>query len=522
MANVTINGQNYQVEDGISVLQACKKNGVDVPHFCYHPCLSIAGNCRMCLVKVEKIPKPAIACATRVNDGMVIDTEAPEIVKIRENIMEFLLINHPLDCPVCDQAGECRLQDHSYKYGRSVGRFVDDKVVKQTKNFGKHVKYWGSRCILCTRCVRFCREISGTEELAVFNRGDHSEINFCPGNELDNSLSMNVVDVCPVGALVSADFLYQARVWNLTQKESLCLDCSVGCNVRIDSLNNEIKRIVPRKNSDVNSAFMCDHGRLGFDYIHSDGRTEYPTSAGKNISWKTGIDLFQKKITEYRKQSDKLSFLVSAWCSNETLYLIKTIKDQFLPNSEIYFYARPQEKEEKFPKFRISGDKNPNVNGIKALFSLNTLEGKPLKGLIEKIKKKKTKALILLGGIPNGYIPDNLVAAESQLDTLIAIDFIKNSVNEKADLLLPSLTYAEKSGSYINDQNRVQKLLPAINPVTGGKPEEVILQELRNALTGEEKVLSTSAVFDQMKEIPLFKNIDYRSLKNCGIQLSDA
>lgn len=521
LVNITINGKNIQAEKGLNVLKVCGQNGIHVPHYCYHPYLSVAGNCRMCLVKIEKIPKLAIACATIVSEGMVIDTEAPEVVKARESVMEFLLINHPLDCPVCDQAGECKLQNYSYTYGRSVGRFREEKVVKHTKDFGTHVKYWGTRCIVCTRCTRFTDEISGTKELAVFSRGDRSVIDIFPGSPINNPLSMNVVDICPVGALVSADFLYQARVWYMKQKNSICLECSIGCNTRIDSLDNEIKRIVPRKNDEVNQDFMCDYGRLSFSYVNHTHRIDSPLSDGKTISWKEGIDLFKKKMLYYtnNNNSSKLAFLVSAWNSNETLFLIKRAREQFLKESELFFYAKERKEDQIFPKFRISGDKNPNVNGIKIIFNVNNINDKPLKSLVEKIQKGDITGIVVLGGIPIGYTPKELNDNITKLNDIIVIDHTKSVLSEKASLTLPSLTFAEKSGSYINDQRRVQRIFPVIDPVTGGKPEDTILQEALITIKG--KVLSTSGVFDQMQQLEAFKDMNYRSLKDSGLKIKD-
>ncbi len=518
MVSLTINGQEYKVEAGTTLIQACHNNGIDVPYYCYHKDLSVAGNCRMCLVKVEKIPKPAIACATIAAEGMVVDTQAPEIVKARESVMEFLLINHPLDCPVCDQAGECKLQDYSYDYGRSVGRFKEEKVVKHTKDFGSQVKYWGTRCIVCTRCVRFTDEISGTQELAVFNRGDHSEINIFPGMEIENPLSMNVIDVCPVGALVGSDFLYQARVWFMEQKNSICLECSVGCNTRIDSLDNEIKRIVPRENQDVNKSFMCDYGRLNFAYVHDKSRIQSPMANGKIISWKEGIDLFKKKIQDSisKNKGKSLAFLVSAWNDNETLYLIQRLKEDYLDESNVFFFMKEKEKDQIFPKFRISGDKNPNGQGVQTIFGTNSLENKSIKGLLEKIKEG-LDVLVFLGGLPNGKFPKELVDPMDKIKDTIVLDYSHSEITKKATLVLPSLTYMEKSASYINDQKRLQKVFSALDPITGGKAEYSILQELINALKGEGSVLSASGVFDQMRSLAAFKDINYRSIKDHGI-----
>ncbi len=523
MVNVTINGKQYQVEPGTSVIEACKQNGIKVPYYCYHKNLSVAGNCRMCLVKIEKLPKLAIACATPVNEGMVVDTQAPEVLKARESIMEFQLINHPLDCPVCDQAGECKLQNYSYDHGRPIGRFKDEKVVKHTKDFGDHVKYWGSRCILCTRCVRFTEEISGTQELAVFNRGDHSEIDIFPGNEINNPLSMNVVDICPVGALVSSDFLYQARVWFMERKESICLECSVGCNIRIDSLNNEIKRIVPRDNQDVNQVFMCDHGRLNFGYIQSENRVKYPMSNGKIISWKEGIGLLSNIINGHSNNntSNKVSILVSAWNSNETLYMVHKLQKNYLKESLVLFYSKEKTNDQIFAKFRISGDKNPNTMGIKTIFNnVHDISEKSINQLINQALSNSIDTLILIGGIPNDSIPNKLKEIFDNVKTIILLEHSQNALSEKAFLSLPTLTFAEKSGSYINDQKRIQRIFPAVEPITSGKSEDHIIQEVIISLGGAEKVLSSSGVFDEMKSIPAFKNINYRSIKNRGTLLN--
>ncbi len=518
--NVIIDDEVYQVEEGITVLNACLANGIYIPHFCYHPCLSIAGNCRMCLVKIEKIPKLAISCATNASEGMRIYTKVPEVIKARESIMEFLLINHPLDCPVCDQAGECVLQDYAYDYGRDIGRFREKKVIRHTKDLGKHVKYWGNRCIVCTRCVRYCKEISGTGELGVLYRGDHSAIDIFPGQEINNPISMNVIDICPVGALVSADFLYQARAWFLSQKKSICPECSKGCNTRIDSLDNEIKRIIARRNDVVNKSFMCDHGRLSFDYIYSENRLQTPKLKGKEISWKEAIESFKLKIEDYVNKSAKLAILVSAWNSNETLYILKRLKIDFFKYCEFFFYSKAQEPEQLFPQFKINADKNPNINGIRVIYDIDHLDEKPVTDLINKIQKGEITGLLIVGGLPDGSMPKELSNINGKLENLIVIDHTKSILSDEADLLLPSLTYAEKSGSYINDKNRLQRVFAAINPVTNGKPEDVIIQELMRVLSGHGEIMSGSGIFDSMREIASFRELNYQIIGDLGIEIT--
>ena len=315
---IKIDDKEVTVPSNWTVIKACHENGVDVPHYCYHPDLSIAGNCRICMVGVKGAPRPVVACAQPITENMEVTTKGKDIEEARKSVMEFMLINHPLDCPECDQAGECRLQDYSYDYGRDHGRFHEEKVVKSKATMGPHVKYWGSRCIVCTRCVRFTDEVSGTGDLGVIYRGDKSEIALFPGKVMDNPLSMNTVDICPVGALVSSDFLYQTRVWNLHSRPSMCSDCAVGCNTRVDlDAKGNIKRIVPRRNDQVNKEWMCDYGRLSFPYV-KENRLMKPMVDGRDAPYKDA----RKAAAALLKKKHSV-VLVSAWNSNETFAAIK-------------------------------------------------------------------------------------------------------------------------------------------------------------------------------------------------------
>ena len=520
LVNLNVNGKTYRVSEGRGLLQTCLDLGIEIPYYCYHPDLSIAGNCRMCLVRVEKAPKLVISCATPVVEGMVVDTQGEEVVRTQNSIMEFLLANHPLDCPVCDQAGECKLQDYSYQYGSSIGRFDEDRVVKTTKSFGPHVKYWGSRCIVCTRCVRFTDEISGTGELSVFYRGDHSEIDHFPNKTLDNPLSMNTVDVCPVGALVSSEFLYQARVWNMQEKKSICSECSVGCNTVVGSLEGEIKRILPRRNQEVNQSFMCDYGRLSFDYVLSPGRIRSPLYRGEELSWKESIQKAVQLLSPFKKQSSKLFFLLSLWCDNETLYLIRTLRQDHFPDSSVFFFSRECSEDQVFSKFRISGDKNPNREGVRLLFgdpekySINQLNGN--KSLF---KNKKDSLFFWIGGLPRGGIPELSTDFLHGFQSVISIEHTHSPFSENSDFILPSLTYLEKEGTFINDQSRIQKFLPTIQPFTAAKEECQILEEIRKGLNDQYlEIRSINQIFDAMSQ-DLNLGISYESLKDQGQSL---
>ena len=296
MPTFTIDGRELTVPEGTTVLQAAIRNGIEIPHYCYHPGLRIAGNCRMCLVEIEKFPKPAIACNTVVTDGMVVHTDTERVRKLREAVLEFLLINHPLDCPVCDQAGECQLQEYGYRHGSATSRFREEKEHGPKRRvLGPHVLYDWERCIKCTRCIRFCQEVTGTAELGMFHRGVREEIGTFPGRPLDNAYSGCVVDLCPVGALTLREFRFRSRVWFLTDVPSVCPGCARGCSVFLGTFRNEIQRIRPRTNHAVNRWWICDEGRLWHARLEAaaERRLAGPRSPaeGADDPWRAAVDL---------------------------------------------------------------------------------------------------------------------------------------------------------------------------------------------------------------------------------------
>ncbi|HXH28432.1 MAG TPA: 2Fe-2S iron-sulfur cluster-binding protein, partial [Candidatus Polarisedimenticolia bacterium] len=273
--SLLIDGRPVVVRKGTTVLQAAATIGIQVPHYCYHPGLTIAGNCRMCLIEIEKVPKLQIGCATTVAQGMVVKTTTERVKTVREGIMEFLLINHPLDCPICDQAGECRLQQYEADYGAGASRFIEEKVHWPKRyDIGPRVVFDAERCIKCTRCIRFCDEISKSHELSLFQRGDHAIIGTFPGRPLDNPYSGCTVDVCPVGALTWKGFRFKARVWFLKDVPSVCAGCARGCSVNVATFRNVIHRMTPRENPEVNAYWICDAGRTSFHTLYERPRLE--------------------------------------------------------------------------------------------------------------------------------------------------------------------------------------------------------------------------------------------------------
>src|SRR5947209_5914110 len=329
MATVYVNNQPVDIgTERLNLVQAAQKGGVFIPHYCWHPALSVVASCRMCLVEVgEKKPDGSVAmqprvvpaCQTPAKDGTVVVTDSDKAKFDQEQTLEGLLLNHPLDCPVCDKAGECLLQDFSYNFGRSTSRMIDEKNTPPNKpNVGEHISLFTDRCIMCSRCVRFTREIAGTAELEVVSRGDHSEIDIFPGEPVNNKLAGNVVDLCPVGALCSKDFLYKQRVWFLKSQKSVCPDCSTGCSIFVDHNKDIVYRLRPRTNPQAQGDFMCDEGRFDIDYINDRKRIEMPlfTQDGKQtpVAWERVIPALRSDLRSVAKsQPAALAAVLSPW-----------------------------------------------------------------------------------------------------------------------------------------------------------------------------------------------------------------
>ena len=473
--NIKVDGRDLQVPAGTSVIKACHDNGIDVPHYCYHEHLSVAANCRICLVAIKGQPKLAVACGTPVAEAMEVTTRSKDVDDARKGVMEFLLINHPLDCPECDQAGECRLQNYSYTYGRDAGRFEEEKVIKSKATMGPHVKYWGSRCIVCTRCVRFTEEVSGTQELGVIYRGDRSEIAVFPGKQLDNPLSMNTVDVCPVGALVSADFLYRSRVWDLIQKDSVCPDCSIGCNTRVDvDKKNVIQRIVPRQNDQVNKTWMCDEGRLSFPYVGKD-RLAKPLVKGQSSTWAQA----QTAVVDLIRKGPRLAIGVSAWATIEAME--EAGRFAKATGARVFGYAADGRADQVFPGFTISGDRNPNRSGLKSVLGIEDAEASLANVAAEA---SQLDCVVLVNNIPGAPVSENLRKLVDAAKSVVLLDFAESALSKhaKVAVVLATLTHFESTGTYINGQGLSQSFAPALDPTTAGRLAHEVLRDLAHAL----------------------------------------
>ena len=462
MATITIDGKVLEVDNNLTIIQAARNNGIDIPHFCWHPQLSVAGNCRMCLVEIEKMPKLAIACSTQVMNGMVVHTANPRVLQARQAVMEFLLINHPLDCPICDEAGECKLQDYAYAHSIGYSRFEEEKVHKPKRvELGPHVLLDTERCIMCSRCVRFCDEIAGKPQLTFTQRGDHVELTTFPGEKLDNPYSMNVIDICPVGALTSREFRFKARVWEMSATETVCPGCARGCNMNTWVRNNEILRQTPRYNAEVNQYWMCDWGRLETSrQVNSDARIRGPLmrkeSGVVEVGWDEAIVRAASELKSFRK--GEIAVIGSAFDTNEDNYALQKFARDVLQTKNLDFARHTVPGEED--KLLISADRTPNSRGALEVGLHPGEHGLNTEGILRNIREGSIKALVL---VDDNIAGDPEVAQSlMRLEFLVVLASLENESTRLADIVLPTSTYAEKNGTFTNLQGRVQRIRPSV------------------------------------------------------------
>ncbi|MBI5403963.1 MAG: (2Fe-2S)-binding protein [Ignavibacteriae bacterium] len=458
MAKITIDKKEIEFKPGQTILQVAKENGIKIPHFCWHPGLSISGNCRICLVEIEKFPKLSIACATQAMDGMVVHTKSEKVVKSQNAVMEFLLINHPLDCPICDEAGECKLQDYAYKFSTGQSRFDEEKNHKDKRvPLGPNVMFDQERCISCSRCIRFCDEIAKDPQLTFIQRGEKVTITTFPGKELDNPYSMNVIEICPVGALTSRHFRFRARVWDMSFTDSICIGCSRGCNSTIGVRNNEILRIEPRQNLDVNEYWLCDWGRLNtYKYVNDESlRFKTPIIKTEETEKQIGVawdEAISKAASELNGAKDIL-FIASPYSTLEDNYTLKKFAKEIFKSDEVVYI--PNIDESFADDLLKKADKTPNSNGLK-LLGINPIS----ESHIENLKAGKYKIVYIIGD-DISRIPESEKFIK-KIDSLIYHLSTKTKNSEYAYVIFPKSTYAEINGTFVNFQNRVQRLKPAV------------------------------------------------------------
>ena len=526
-----------------TMLQACALAGIEVPHYCYHPKLPVAGNCRMCLVEfglpligpdrkpvlnqdgLPKIarqvlpyepatPRGAIACATPISPGMELYPGSPATKQMRESVLELLLINHPLDCPICDQAGECKLQEYSVDYGLSASRFVETKVHKpKVVDLGPRIVLDDERCILCSRCVRFTRDIVGDDALGFINRGSFSTLTNYPGKPFDNNYTLNTVDICPVGALTSKDFRFQMRVWFLKETKSLCASCGTGCNIVIGSREEKIYRFEPRQNDAVNSCWMCDAGRLNYQWV---GRPDRLLKCGvRNAergmigsTWTAALNGIEDRLKTAAAGS--VAIIASARQTNEELWLLAQLK------------AKLGALSDSVPRFGegdrllVNADRNPNSTGARLTGIAAEPMGSNLARIGDGIRSGGIRTLVVFGeDVTKHGIGADLL---DKLETLIVSDILPNATTDRAHYLLPGCAHAEKRGTFTNVKGRVQRFMKAVEPRGEARPEWEFLHELVYNVTGRNGFLTVEGLFNQMaQEVPAFNGLTWAELGNPGV-----
>ena len=545
MVNVQIDGIWHQFPKATRMIEACRQARITVPHYCYHPKLSSPGNCRMCLVQMGMPPRPApgqepqrdengyeiigwmprpvIACANTIGENMGIRTTGELVEKCREGVMEFLLINHPLDCPICDQAGECRLQEQSVQHGRGVSRFVDMKV-KKPKNvdIGPRIRLDDERCIMCSRCIRFMDEVVSDPVLGFTQRGTHTTLTVHPGRLLDSNYSLNTADICPVGALTSNDFRFQMRVWFLKETPTIDVNCGSGTNITVWARGNKIHRITPRQNDEVNSAWMPDSHRLNFHYIDSTARLTEPLVWSSSVSPSNFVaTTWQAALTEAATRikaipAEQTAIIASARMTNEELFLAIVLAGK-IGTTQLSLVPRLDEGD----KLLVAADRNPNTTGAKLILKTEDPNAK-LESIREGVRNGSIKSLIVLGEdlvTDAGFTADDL----KQLDFLLQTSVLANPTAERAHVVLPSASFAEKRGSMVNLSGRLQRLNRAVEPPGGARDDWEILRDLIAAISGgTNEVHHIEDVFKSLAEtVPAFTGQTLSKIGHQGTQIAD-
>ena len=471
---LTIDDRQITAPKGMVVIEAARRAGIEIPHYCYHPYLSIVGNCRMCLVEIEKAPKLQIACSTQVAEGMVVRTGSKNVLDARAGVMELLLINHPLDCPICDQAGECGLQEYSLAHGSGTSRFDHQKQHgRKNVDLGRHIVFDEERCIKCTRCVRFCDEVSRTGELALLNRGDEAIIGVFPGYKLDNAYSGNTVDICPVGALTLKEFRFRSRVWFLEQTPSICPGCARGCNVTVWAKEDRIYRFMPRENPEVNKVWMCDDGRLSYLPLVARERLLEPQMDGEPVRLQDAVDRAANLLSGIRERAPRVGVVASPRATLEDLALLRRLCEATSATDCIPRFERGEDDD-----LLIRKDKTPNLAGARLLgFERPAVE--VLKAAVEgKIDVLYVMDEDLFGPPSDSDEGDLARRAAGKVRALIVHASFRDRIPGEAKVVLPAAVYGEYEGTYINFEGRAQRVRAAMRRAGRSRTHLALLSAL--------------------------------------------
>ncbi|HEU4648508.1 MAG TPA: 2Fe-2S iron-sulfur cluster-binding protein [Gemmatimonadales bacterium] len=543
LVSCTINGVAVSVPKGTRIIEAAEAAGIGIPYYCYHPGLSAPAMCRMCLVEVEGVPKLQPACVTPVGDGQKIVTESAKAREAREGNLEFYLLNHPLDCPICDKAGECKLQDYAHAEGRKHGRVIEPKRVLNQDDFGGDVLYEGDRCILCTRCVRFMREIAGNDALCVVQRGSRSVIDTFFEEGVDGDLwAGNIIDICPVGALLSKDFLHKARAWDLDRSPSICPNCSQGCNVYVDSRDNLIMRLRPRANPEVNSYWMCEEGRLEYEWYNRanvptgtvgmadtigggpnpTGRCEQPMvrdAQGRlhSATWQDAAIALVERLGGLQGENGVLA-VASPAHSNEDVALLHRLA-QVLGGGDAVFRVRTAPSDvvcPGFPKLARRRELAANGRGLRAVGFRRVGDDAGTGGLDDLTTAGK---IVIVLGDALTDLPDTF-GADAALFVYLGSE--PGPAVRNAGFILPVTNFVEQEGTFTNFEGRVQRFWPALEPPPLARPAWQLLGVLLAGLDDAPAPANAASAFLRVAELyDAFGGLSYEAVGGRGALLNE-
>jgi NADH-quinone oxidoreductase subunit G len=546
MATATVNNKTIELPEGKSIncVQAASLAGHSVPHYCWHPELSVVASCRMCLVQVGETkpdgtvvmqPKLVPGCQTPVKDGTVIISDSELVQNAQKGTLEYLLLNHPLDCPTCDQAGECFLQDYSFDYGRGFSRLQEPKNQKPDKDhIGEQITLFTDRCIMCSRCVRFTREVSGTSELHIVNRGSSAEIDVVPGEPCDNKLAGNVVDLCPVGALCSKDFLYKQRVWWLKSAKSVCPNCSTGCSVRVDQNEDVVYRLRPRVNPLAQGHFMCDDGRFGWKYLQSESRLTFPErrEGGQVVSrgWDDILPSLSKALSQVAKATPgRIGVLLSPWMTVEEAYLLTEWVIGLAPSAAVAVTpARTVGEDDRYPKgiggqpveptrFTIRAEKAPNRRGVELVADGLAERRMDFAEFLNAAGAGEFDAVYAVGGDPAGWITEEQASKLASVRLVALQDFLPSPVLGLAQYVLSAGSFAERDGTFVNHAGLAQEIRRSVRGPEGSRPDNRILWDL----TGRSGLFNGKQLRQEIAErVPLLAALAVGALGDQGVMLN--
>ncbi len=520
MVTLTIDGQEVTVPRGTTLLKAAESVGTKVPHYCYHDGLSSPAMCRLCLVEVEGAPKLQPSCVTQAQDGQVVHTGSPNAEAMRRGVLEFYLVNHPLDCPICDQSGECKLQDFVHAEGREHGRSREPKRVFGRDDFGGDVLFYGDRCVMCTRCVRFMNEVEQDPRLTVVERGNRSVIDTFFERGLDGTnWSGNIVDICPVGALVSKDFLYKQRAWDLDHTPSICPSCSQGCNIDLHTRDNLVQRLKPRTNLEVNAHWMCDHGRHNYEFMNRGDRIEAPLvkegDRHTEVGWKEALSTM---LDRAREVGGTVRAVASPFSCNEDLAALKAVVEALGGGEIVYRLARAEEEIplKGMPTLARRRDLAPNGTGADAL-GLERVGDDDGTGGLETVSSHDGVVLVL-----GDALQDQAADFAGGASLFVYLGTHASEAVQGGDFILPVTTFAEQEGTFTNRVGRVQRFWPGLQAPGAARPAWLVLGAVASELTEAEPANTAAEAFSRwVASNEPFAGLDYASLGTRGASMNE-